>query len=306
MSQTAPIQIVHPPRERWGSALNLALSLRPFAERMTLAEGLIRQAPSDRKTVAFDGLFEARRGEQTLGAAMVVVQPGRTALVYQPQLVAEAPAEAAKRLWAAIDDHLRRHEVCLAQEVLPLEATASAANSAAHGFGISVELIYLAAGQETFPHAPPTGALEFRSLESTGEEALCDVLTRTYVGTLDCPEINGVRSSLDTLEGYRASGKFNPRLWGVLYNCAQPVGSVLITPHDGSSAELVYMGLIPEARGRGLATTLVDWAKRLARQASCTTLSVAVDARNAPALKVYDRAGFQEFDRRLVLLRVIR
>jgi ribosomal protein S18 acetylase RimI-like enzyme len=69
--------------------------------------------------------------------------------------------------------------------------------------------------------------------------------------------------------------------------------------------ELVYMGLVPAGRGRGLGRELVRFAQMLASEANCEELTVAVDARNAPALAIYQRAGLVEFDRRRVLLKVL-
>ncbi len=305
MDSASTIQVIHPPRERWGNVLNLVLSKRPFAERIRLAEGLIKQAPPAARDAGFTGLLEARAGDTTLGATLAVIQPGRTALVYQPRLIAGADPQARALLRAGRDAFLQKHDVCLAQEVLPLDALDDATTARADGYNIAVELLYLAADRATFPSTPPAGELRLEPYQAGQEQRLADILIRTYIRTLDCPEINGVRSAIETIDGYASAGKYDPLLWGLLRHCKQDVGCVIVAQHEGGAAELVYVGLVPEARGRGLAREAIAWAMWLARCADCGLISVAVDQRNTPARKVYATSGFTQFDARRVMLRVM-
>lgn len=305
MPRNSTIQILHPPRERWGSVLNLVLSKRPIAERIRLADGLLRQAPPHARDAGFAGLLEARAGNETVGATLAVIQPGRTALVYQPRLQGNAPLETRQLLLAAREQFLQTNHIRLAQEVLPLDATDDATAAQGDGFNICVELLYLTADQTSFPTSSPIGVLEFEPYQSSEKARLADLLTRSYIGTLDCPEINGVRSAIETLDGYATSSDNNPPLWGTLRHQSEDVGCLIMSRHADASAELVYVGLIPEARGRGWSHPAIAWAKWLARQAECCLISVAVDERNTPARKVYAVTGFTQFDARRVMLRVM-
>jgi ribosomal protein S18 acetylase RimI-like enzyme len=73
----------------------------------------------------------------------------------------------------------------------------------------------------------------------------------------------------------------------------------------GAQWELVYMGVVPEARGRGIGLDLTRHAQWVARAAGCARMVLAVDATNAPALAVYAAAGFSSWDHRSVFLRVL-
>jgi ribosomal protein S18 acetylase RimI-like enzyme len=66
-------------------------------------------------------------------------------------------------------------------------------------------------------------------------------------------------------------------------------------PRDlgGDVVEIVYMGLIPSARGRGLGSQLVRIAKGIARDHNCARIILAVDQENRPAVSIYHRAGLQ-------------
>jgi len=67
--------------------------------------------------------------------------------------------------------------------------------------------------------------------------------------------------------------------------------------------ELVYMGLVPEARGRGWGRQITQHAQLMARRAGVDRIVLAVDAANSPALEMYRAAGFEKWDRRHVLVR---
>jgi ribosomal protein S18 acetylase RimI-like enzyme len=67
--------------------------------------------------------------------------------------------------------------------------------------------------------------------------------------------------------------------------------------------EVVYLGLTPAARGRGLGRQAIAHALELARPHT-SRLELAVDIRNHPATRLYDATGFVIVDRRSVHLAV--
>ena len=68
--------------------------------------------------------------------------------------------------------------------------------------------------------------------------------------------------------------------------------------------ELVYMGLVPSARGYGYGEQITRKAMWQARQGGAEKLVLAVDLANSPALAMYARAGFISWDRRQVFARL--
>jgi GNAT superfamily N-acetyltransferase len=82
------------------------------------------------------------------------------------------------------------------------------------------------------------------------------------------------------------------------------IGCALMTGHPrNTQAELMYMGLVPEARGQGLGRVVVQHVKRVARTAGFRRLVVAVDRNNTPALRVYEGEGFHVWDERDVWIK---
>ena len=67
--------------------------------------------------------------------------------------------------------------------------------------------------------------------------------------------------------------------------------------------ELVYMGLVPEVRGHGWGLELVRRAQGIAGRCGRERLVLAVDAQNAPAVALYEAAGFVRWDERRAFMR---
>lgn len=134
--------------------------------------------------------------------------------------------------------------------------------------------------------------------------AVLEAMDRSYEGTLDCPELCGLRETEDVLESHRATGEWDPKLWWLVFLEGRPHGCMLLNLcPDQSSAELVYLGLSPRLRGRGLGARLLNMGLAHLEGSGATHVACAVDLRNAPALALYRRAGFASFARRVGLVR---
>lgn len=137
------------------------------------------------------------------------------------------------------------------------------------------------------------------------DEHIAIALERTYEGTLDCPDLCGLRDPADVVASHRATGVFDPNLWWLVEFEGRCEGVMLFNPCPAQSmVELVYLGLAPVLRGRGLARRLMEMgleriSGRTEREVSC-----AVDLRNEPALRLYTSLGFRESSRRHALVRV--
>lgn len=149
--------------------------------------------------------------------------------------------------------------------------------------------------------------------ESLRESLLIDVLDQTYANTLDCPELCGLRETRDILASHRGTGLFDPQLWFLVLDEANgdrpeaaARGCMLLSRvPEQRSLELVYIGLAPELRGRGLGTPLMRLLLNCAKEPQIDTVTCAVDRRNVPALRLYDRFGFASAGRRVALVRAV-
>ncbi len=138
----------------------------------------------------------------------------------------------------------------------------------------------------------PGASLEWRPFEPALEPEFRSVLMATYVGSLDMPELEGARSLEDILEGHRASGRFVAERWRLgRIPGEREAAAVLLMAEvpDRDVWEVVYLGLTPPARGRGLGRATLSHALELARP-HVSRLELAVDLRNRPAMRLYQAA----------------
>jgi hypothetical protein len=143
--------------------------------------------------------------------------------------------------------------------------------------------------------------LRFEPLDAHNEPRLHRVVEQSYHGTRDCPTLNGVQPIADVLEGYRATGEHRPEHWLLVCHGEDDVGCLLLADHPRhENLELVYMGVLPDWRGRGWGLEIVRHAQRIARRLKRERLVLAVDAENRPALAMYASAGLRAWERREV------
>lgn len=148
---------------------------------------------------------------------------------------------------------------------------------------------------------------QFLSLPPDGDrlQRWYRLLEATYVDSLDCPAINGQRSLVHTVAGYQATGhRWDPG-WVMLTSAHQAdLGGFILADHpDADFFELIYFGVVPQARGCGLGRKILQQALSLAAQAGRSRLIAAVDRQNLPALRVYAAADFTALEQRTVFAR---
>lgn len=252
---------------------------------------------------AFDGLLIAKQGNTLIGAVWVQLAPGSTAVVWPPAINGIASPELMRAAAEFLDDH----SVALAQILISPDAPQDPEIFAAGGFRPLVELDYLMVQRELFPAAKPSGELQFTGAARDEPQRLERLLTATYEQTLDCPQLNGLRDAADVLAGYAAQGRFSADGWFFVRHHSTDVGVLILTEYpEGETWELVYMGVVPAARGNGFGRQIVNFALAQAAVGGAGRLVLAVDRENGPAQKMYREAGFVGWDRRTVYGRLNR
>lgn len=164
----------------------------------------------------------------------------------------------------------------------------------------------------------PTGVRCVRVSELSADRVqvrgiLLEALGRSYEHTLDCPELCALREPDDVLDSHLAVGKYDPRWWWVVEAHGQPEGAMLFTPcPEQGGVELVYLGISPDLRGRGIAKVLLRSGMRELSLGIGTKsakgrlhLSCAVDLKNQPARALYRALGFQMTAERRAFVRAI-
>jgi ribosomal protein S18 acetylase RimI-like enzyme len=73
--------------------------------------------------------------------------------------------------------------------------------------------------------------------------------------------------------------------------------AVVLFRVNSQMARLYSLAVAPKYTGRGIASALLAMAEKIARRHKCRSLRLEVHERNHGAIKVYRRAGYQEFGR---------
>jgi ribosomal-protein-alanine N-acetyltransferase len=114
------------------------------------------------------------------------------------------------------------------------------------------------------------------------------------------------RDGPDIIAGHKAQGRHDPNRWWLASGQGKPVGVLLLTEMpEGPGWDLSYLGLIREARGQGYGRTLVEHALEACRAGGASCLTLSVDGRNHPAIRLYHDRGFHAYDEREVFLDIL-
>ncbi len=298
------IEPAHSDQER-RVAVRLLCSREAAETRDETCRRLLERGPRD-------GWFLAWRAEQPVGSVLADHLSGRAGAIWPPRVIDEpasprgSPRVTADQLLGRAIEYLRSRGTAIVQAQLESHTGDDAQVLRAGGFEPFCELLYLSSESPDFPLTPPAKRLRFEPYSRDNHARLVRVVEETYRDTLDCPRLNGLRDVDDVLEGYQATGEFDPARWFIVRHEGRDVGCLLLTAYrDPPVWELIYQGIVPWARGCGLGTDVTRHAQWLAGQAGIQQLVLAVDAVNEPALAVYAAAGFRAWETRWVFARLL-
>jgi ribosomal protein S18 acetylase RimI-like enzyme len=293
---------------------DLASAFRLLFERLPAEDREARVANAlfllDRGELLRDGVFVVPGTDQLAGALVCVPLRGASGLVWPPR-ARDGPErrqlEDALVLRACV--WLRQRGTKLAQALLAPEEACLAAPLLRNGFAHITSLYYMrydfeegGAGAQAL-RTPGPLALQYTSHRHVDVSRFEKALLATYEGTLDCPELNGVRELSEIIEGHKAQGIHNPDWWWLAEESGVARGVLLMAEiPDFRAWDLSYLGVVPEARRRGVGRAMTRRALAEARAAGAARVTLAVDVRNEPARRLYASLGFQVTEQREVYL----
>lgn len=252
-------------------------------------------------------LFVARAGGKLRAAALVQALPGALGVAWVPR---GHSADALDAVTAAAVAWLRERGVKVCQAFAAAGEAADMAPLERAGFTHTTQLLFLRREIDR-PRDEPlwepfVGPLVFHPHAPETAQAFAQTLVATHAASLDCPELNVPRTTQDVLDGFREPNPL-PKKWLRTLVTAEGLWTAagvvaLDDSSDPAAREIAYLGIIPTFRGRGYGDWLLRFAISVAAAHDETALTVSVDARNAPAMHLYTRRGFVEYDRREVWL----
>ncbi len=301
------------------SALAVLLTGRPTPSQPAV-DHFINFA--QQQNLSLEGLWAAYVGQTPIYASLIITGIGKTAVLFISPVLATDLIPLASELIASVLHVQAPSEICLIQVLLePTQQREEQALIQA-GFNRLASLKYMRrsslgtlgseglAGRATDPTAPiecDGKALTSLTWQDDRHDQFARAIESSYLDTKDCPELVGVRQIDDIIAGHMAVGRFEPNLWSVYYQDNQPAAVLLLNRLiDRAELELVYLGLSPAFRGKGLATRLMQHALALARTNNDSGIHLAVDQENAPAMKLYNGLGFRATGRKVAMIYVLK
>ena len=249
---------------------------------------------------AFADFVVASRGDEILGACRFISGSGRCANVLLPRLTEWDESLAARLLRAAAARVNLREGARLIQVLIdPQAAGTLAAALEQAGFEKLALLAYLRRHvkpeERQTPLPPDLGWRRYWRLRHT---SFAQTIAATYEESLDCPGLVGLRTVNDAITTHKHMGIFSARAWNLATAGGKPVGVVLLNNLQGRG-DVVYLGVVPAARHSGIGKVLVMRAIRDTAAMGLPQIGMAVDVSNTPAMRLYERTGFLETQRRL-------
>ncbi|HLJ91732.1 MAG TPA: GNAT family N-acetyltransferase [Gemmataceae bacterium] len=291
--------------DEWTQAFQLIFQHLRMEERQARVRNALRLLRQGELDPAGVTVLPSDHG--LVGAMVCLPVAGASGLLWPPQA---CPGTAQQRIEDALLTSaivwLRQRGAKLGQTLLAKDETHLASPLERHGFEHITSLWYMR--HELDVRALPAKVspeITFESYRSCDQAVFHRTLLRTYEGSKDCPEVNGVRSLQEIVDGHRAQGSHDPEHWWLAQQGNRAVGVLLVAEMpEWQGWDLSYLGVVPEARGSGVGRAMTQKVLHEARAAGASQVTLAVDTRNHPAWNLYLGLGFEPFDRREVYLAI--
>ncbi len=235
------------------------------------------------------GWYVAEENNTVCGTLLTQLLPTRTAIVTLPHGAVETFAALVELMIGELRDN------SFLQATLFLDATDHDSPAlpffATHGFQFVTNLQSLHRLVESDAE-PDLKTFRIEPFLEGDDQLFGERILATYQDSLDAPEALMERSSIETVAAYRQGDTTLPNWWVARDSDGESAGVVLLASIFGLGVELAYLGVVPKKREIGLGQLLVEVAFWKAKQLGSQVLTVTVDERNSPAMKIYQRKGF--------------
>lgn len=252
---------------------------------------------------------QVRRGPHLSGAWLALLLPGRVAMIMLPCRGWSGLEAADQRAAVAAGvEALSNQGLYFAQALLEAGDVYQRWLLEEFGFHHLTTLSYMQRPCAWPPWDPPEAAgVEWIAYEGASHEEFGRTLLATYQESRDCPELTGIRPIDEVIASHQATGPFDPRLWELVRVGRRIAGCILLSRLTfGALLEIVYVGVVPDMRRRGVGSLLMRRALQQAQERGAAELMVVFDVRNSTAGRLYERFGFRRMAERETYVRFLR
>jgi ribosomal protein S18 acetylase RimI-like enzyme len=292
-------------RRATGAAQDQALSLLLTGKRTADASAVEQfRGFAEQQALSLEHTWVAAQGDRVVASALIVPAKGCTAMFFLSPTADPKIIPVAARLARVASAELCRGQTNLIQALLDPAQTVERDALTHAGYMHLARLVYMERRVRE-PYAPLSldPRLTVHHYSARTRRHFADAILASYQDTRDCPGLLGLRDIDDIIAGHQATGEFEPRLWFALTHGDESVGVMLLNKVPQRSAlELVYLGLSPAWRGKGIARQLIEHGIALVTKQKLSTMVLAVDDINAPALRLYRQLSFAENGRKVAMI----
>ena len=261
------------------------------------------QASVDQGELSLDGLLLARLDQAAVGALLLTIQSDATAYVWPPVIPpnsTQVTEAASSALLKAAVEHIEARNCWIGHSILaPNDPKLDVMERAGVERLVELRVMDCVVAQKlTEPDGQKLCRIPYDTATDSRFKA---TLQQTYIDTRDCPEIVGLRTSTEALEGHRLAGSSIDAFW-YLYQVDGEDAAILLIAEDSKLAEreISYLGVTPKFRRQGLARRITAEALFDAATAGMQSVTLSVDERNEPAITLYESLGFVLRSRQIV------
>jgi len=241
-------------------------------------------------------LLAATRQGRLAGATWAEQVGGTSVVVWAPRLAAGEPESTATMLLEMLDRLLRERGTRIAYGLVAPADACLAERLRAAAYLHLTDVVTLTGTSSQAAGPAQTTDIQYERCLPLQRDRLVSLIEETFAGSLDCPQLWAARPAQELLARIDADPRGSSGDAYLVRHAGRDVGCVLLVDRPAwGHLELVYMGLIPAARGRCWGRGLASWSLQAAGRRE---LVVHVDAANLPARKAYQGAGFLHRDRR--------
>ncbi len=240
-----------------------------------------------------DGLWIACREDEIDAVAWIIPGAARFAHCWPLRCQIDLPEHlkqlAALQLWKVVSTEYQAHGARFFQVNVPIQFTADRKQMLAVGFKEIARIQRLRLTLDKPVIEEKDKLVQLEPFHADQDAAFSELMIESMAGSLDVPELNNFQSIDEVAAQYHKPGV---ERFFIRHPCRGIVG-VMAMQHDGEVGLIRYLGLLSTGRRQGWGSSALRQAISYLQLQGCDAVELRVDARNEPALYLYQGTGFQ-------------
>jgi GNAT superfamily N-acetyltransferase len=240
-----------------------------------------------------DGLWIARRDEEIDAVAWIIPGAARFAHCWPIRCQIDLPDHlkqvVAKQLWKVVSAEYQNRGTTFFQVNVPVQFEVDRKQMLAVGFKEIARIQRLRLALDRPVIEDQDKLVQIEPFHTGQDVAFNQLMIESMADSLDVPELNNFQSVEEVAAQYHKPGV--ERFF--LRHTNHGIVGVMAIQHDSEVGFIRYLGLVSSGRRQGWGSSALRQAITYLHLQGCDAVELRVDARNEPALYLYQGTGFQ-------------